>query len=537
MLRWTTQLLPPELMGSHIASGRSHTTGRMHDLSFRAATAVFGHLGIEWDLARANEDELAELTQWIAFYKEHRALLLGGDLVRLDFPDPAVLLHGVVAPDRSAAIYAFVALAVSDVVQIGRLPLPGPGSGSALSRSAGSDRPATPGPVPASLVGRPAAGPRARERRPTTTLGGPGRTSPGRCGAVRRRARAVRPDGPGRSIRSKPCCWRPAPSQARRRSGRPSGRARSSGECRRVTQVGVSGRVGRRRGRRPGRGPAGGGGSGSPGRRGRGRACPARRCRSPVLGVELVVPGAAGRGRSGDVPRTPTRSGRASAKRGSPVRWCSAAAAAKPSARTQCIRSRTTGCPDPVGGVDEAVGAVDGPAVGRRPIEQGRSTPEPASPARRRRARPPGAAAAATTPGRGRPSPRTAGTGRPAGRRCAPAAVASRRRSAPGSASAAARRTRAPPGRTMPSARSRSVSSPVASAAASSASTACMLPFSPRYGSSRVKPRSQASTNRPASASKNRSSQTASASSSRSSAPGSAASRAEQAASTTKAWV
>ena len=50
----------------------------------------------------------------------------------------------------------------------------------------------------------------------------------------------------------------------------------------------------------------------------------------------------------------------------------------------------------------------------------------------------------------------------------------------------------------MPSARSRSVSSPVASAAASSASTACMLPFSPRYGSSRVNPRSQASTKRPA---------------------------------------
>ena len=125
MLRWTTQLLPPELMGSHIASGRSHTTGRMHDLSFRAATAVFGHLGIEWDLARADDDELTELAEWLAFYKEHRGLLLGGDLVRLDVTDPAVLLHGVVAPDRSAALYAFVSVALSDLVQVGRLPLPG----------------------------------------------------------------------------------------------------------------------------------------------------------------------------------------------------------------------------------------------------------------------------------------------------------------------------------------------------------------------------------------------------------------------------
>jgi alpha-galactosidase len=39
MNRWTTQLIPTELMGSHIASRRSHTTGRVHDLSFRAATA------------------------------------------------------------------------------------------------------------------------------------------------------------------------------------------------------------------------------------------------------------------------------------------------------------------------------------------------------------------------------------------------------------------------------------------------------------------------------------------------------------------
>ena len=55
--RWTTQLIPPELMGSHIASGRSHTTGRVHDLDFRAATAIFGHLGIEWDLTKTTDDD------------------------------------------------------------------------------------------------------------------------------------------------------------------------------------------------------------------------------------------------------------------------------------------------------------------------------------------------------------------------------------------------------------------------------------------------------------------------------------------------
>ena len=110
MLRWTTQLIPPEYMGSHIASGRSHTTGRVNDLGFRAATAVFGHLGIEWDLARATDDELTQLRAWLDFFKEHRGLLLGGDVVRMDGFDDRVLVHGVVAPDRSRAIIAHVIL-------------------------------------------------------------------------------------------------------------------------------------------------------------------------------------------------------------------------------------------------------------------------------------------------------------------------------------------------------------------------------------------------------------------------------------------
>ncbi|MEP6799537.1 MAG: alpha-galactosidase [Lapillicoccus sp.] len=125
MLRWTTQLVPPEYLGSHIASGRSHTTGRVHDLGFRAATAVFGHLGIEWDLAQASVEELAELRSWLEFYKEHRDLLLGGDVVRMDGFDDRVRVHGVVAPDRSRAIFAHVVLDSPNSVPGPRLRLRG----------------------------------------------------------------------------------------------------------------------------------------------------------------------------------------------------------------------------------------------------------------------------------------------------------------------------------------------------------------------------------------------------------------------------
>jgi len=143
MNRWTTQLIPPELMGSHIASGRSHTTGRIHTLGFRAATALFGHLGIEWDLARATDVELAELRDWTAFYLEHRELLLGGDLVRVDHPDPSIHLHGVVAPDRSDAIFSYTPVSRSEVSRPGALRFPGldPGRAYAVSPVLIGERP------------------------------------------------------------------------------------------------------------------------------------------------------------------------------------------------------------------------------------------------------------------------------------------------------------------------------------------------------------------------------------------------------------
>ncbi|MFD1212121.1 alpha-galactosidase [Arthrobacter sp. GCM10027362] len=123
--RWTQQLVPPELMGAHIASHRSHTTGRMHTLHFRAGTAVWGHLGIEWDLAQATVEERAELAQWIAFHKEHRALLHSGRLVRTDAFNPALQIHGVVDSTGAEALFAVVGAALPEVDPVGRFRLRG----------------------------------------------------------------------------------------------------------------------------------------------------------------------------------------------------------------------------------------------------------------------------------------------------------------------------------------------------------------------------------------------------------------------------
>ncbi|WP_240965131.1 alpha-galactosidase [Streptomyces zingiberis] len=122
---WTNVLIPLELMGTHVGAEVSHTTGRRHTLDFRAGTALFGHFGIEWDLTRAEEPERARLAAWVALYKELRPLLHSGTAVHADHPDPAYQLHGVVAGDRSEAVYALVATATSESYPTGPVRLPG----------------------------------------------------------------------------------------------------------------------------------------------------------------------------------------------------------------------------------------------------------------------------------------------------------------------------------------------------------------------------------------------------------------------------
>lgn len=123
--RWTGLLAPPEIVGSHVGAPTAHTTRRTHSLAFRAATAVFGHFGIEWDLRTASDEDLDELADWVAVYKQVRELLATGTTVRSDYPDEAYWVHGVVAPDRRSALFAFVSMDTSPSAQPGRVRLPG----------------------------------------------------------------------------------------------------------------------------------------------------------------------------------------------------------------------------------------------------------------------------------------------------------------------------------------------------------------------------------------------------------------------------
>jgi len=87
-------------MGAHIGAGVSHVTRRTHRLGFRGVAALFGSMGVEWDLTQATRQELAELTSLIALHKRFQRLLHTGDVIRVDHPDPTVEVHGVL--DRAA---------------------------------------------------------------------------------------------------------------------------------------------------------------------------------------------------------------------------------------------------------------------------------------------------------------------------------------------------------------------------------------------------------------------------------------------------
>ncbi len=127
--RWTGQLVPPEYCGAHVSAPVSHQTGRSLPLAMRAATALFGHFGIEWDLTTASPADLAELAGWIRLYQEQRALIHSGTVLRLDAGggppgggsggggaaggSPAgqpAFMYGVLAQDRAAALLSYVQL-------------------------------------------------------------------------------------------------------------------------------------------------------------------------------------------------------------------------------------------------------------------------------------------------------------------------------------------------------------------------------------------------------------------------------------------
>lgn len=101
---------PPELMGAHVGPFDCHITGRRISMSMRAGVAMFGHMGVEANLLTMSPEDRVELKQAIALHKQHRELILGSELIRLDLPEYESGF-GIIAPDKQEAMFSYALLA------------------------------------------------------------------------------------------------------------------------------------------------------------------------------------------------------------------------------------------------------------------------------------------------------------------------------------------------------------------------------------------------------------------------------------------
>ena len=123
--RYTSLLVPPFMMGEHVGASPAHSTGRATSQQLRMAMAFFGHMGVEWNLLKESDADVAKLGEWIAEFKKHREWFAVDTCVHSDCSDPAVRVDGMVKPDRSAAFYRFTQLITSDTYPSAPVRLPG----------------------------------------------------------------------------------------------------------------------------------------------------------------------------------------------------------------------------------------------------------------------------------------------------------------------------------------------------------------------------------------------------------------------------
>lgn len=101
MQQWASVFFPAEVLGSHVGPVKSHTTSRSHPLYVRSATAMFGHMGVEWDVRQTTDDEKAELKRYIELYKTHRDLIHSAPRQPLVTPDKGQIGFAIVAQEQA----------------------------------------------------------------------------------------------------------------------------------------------------------------------------------------------------------------------------------------------------------------------------------------------------------------------------------------------------------------------------------------------------------------------------------------------------
>ncbi|MBI1417540.1 MAG: alpha-galactosidase [Limimaricola sp.] len=91
--------LPAAVTGSHVGPRKSHTSGRVLPMAFRAWVAAQRHMGFEMDLRELDEAEAKTLASVTAWWKANRGWMRQADILRLDSADPTVTAEMQLAAD------------------------------------------------------------------------------------------------------------------------------------------------------------------------------------------------------------------------------------------------------------------------------------------------------------------------------------------------------------------------------------------------------------------------------------------------------
>ena len=124
IMHGASHFFPLSVLGNHVGPKTCHITGRVFPMHFRAASAVFGHMGLELDLAAESEADHATLAAAIALHKEHRELIHSGDLYRLETPDYLSAM-GCASTDKSEALFCSALLDLHPTAAPPRLRMAG----------------------------------------------------------------------------------------------------------------------------------------------------------------------------------------------------------------------------------------------------------------------------------------------------------------------------------------------------------------------------------------------------------------------------
>jgi alpha-galactosidase len=96
---------PLRAMECWVTHEKNHQSGRIASLNLRFDVAMRGALGIGTSLNQLSDEELEAYARKIAFYKQIRPIVQGGDLYRLA-TQPDISTWLIVAPDKTRAVYS-----------------------------------------------------------------------------------------------------------------------------------------------------------------------------------------------------------------------------------------------------------------------------------------------------------------------------------------------------------------------------------------------------------------------------------------------